>query len=154
MKLCLLGTLKQPGEDVGYHRQVSHHSGSQDLSNRGKEHCGQESCTDNREVMTKNHNYCGFGIGFICDWLRVTGKLICRLTKPSGKHQLTPEICAVDTHNGSASASSVQAEHRSKRLNRAGSKVEGLTVLGPSTARPGFSTPPTPGFKPNIHTRC
>ena len=34
--LCLLGTLKQPGEDVGYDRQVSHHSRGQDLGNRGE----------------------------------------------------------------------------------------------------------------------
>lgn len=29
-----------------------------------------------------------------------------------------------------------------------------LTVLGPSTALPGFRAPPTPGFSPKIHTRC
>lgn len=29
-----------------------------------------------------------------------------------------------------------------------------LTVLGPSTALPGFRAPPTPGFRPRIHTRC
>lgn len=29
-----------------------------------------------------------------------------------------------------------------------------LTVLGPSTALPGFRAPPTPGFSPRIHTRC
>lgn len=29
-----------------------------------------------------------------------------------------------------------------------------LTVLGPSTARPGFRAPPGPGFSPRIHTRC
>lgn len=29
-----------------------------------------------------------------------------------------------------------------------------LTVLGPSTALPGFKAPPAPGFSPKIHTRC
>lgn len=29
-----------------------------------------------------------------------------------------------------------------------------LTVLGPSTALPGFRAPPAPGFNPKIHTRC
>lgn len=29
-----------------------------------------------------------------------------------------------------------------------------LTVLGPSTALPGFRAPPSPGFSPRIQTRC